>query len=242
MPEFFAIVAAAPIPDWIANAVLIFGVLLVSLVFHEAAHAWVAYLGGDRTAYLGGQVTLNPIPHIRREPFGTVVLPLFALFMTKGQGIIGFAHAPYDPLWAARHPRRAALMAAAGPSANLLLAGIAFGIAWYLCSNKLAFPSGTLFDFLQPKERTGAMLATCRMVSTFFSLNMLLLTLNLLPLPPLDGASVLEGLFPRQLGSAMSLLRMQPFLGLAVLFLIWWYVWSPHVYRPLVEALVRLLP
>jgi membrane protein insertase Oxa1/YidC/SpoIIIJ len=53
--------------------------LIVSLTFHEAAHAWLAMLGGDRTAFYAGQVTLNPIAHMRREPFGTIVLPLLML-------------------------------------------------------------------------------------------------------------------------------------------------------------------
>ena len=65
----------------VTDILVYYGVLLVSLVVHEAAHALAALLGGDRTAYLGGQVTLNPLPHIRREPFGTVALPLLTLFL-----------------------------------------------------------------------------------------------------------------------------------------------------------------
>ena len=64
--------------DTLTNILVFYIVLLISLVFHEAAHALFALLGGDRTAYVGGQVTLNPIPHMQREPFGTVYLPLHA--------------------------------------------------------------------------------------------------------------------------------------------------------------------
>ena len=97
---------------------------LFSTTVHEAMHAWAAMKGGDPTAYHGGQVSLSPIPHIRREPIGMLVLPLLTA-MTQGWAI-GWASAPYDPYWAARYPKRAALMAAAGPIGNLVLAAIAF--------------------------------------------------------------------------------------------------------------------
>src|SRR5437763_130762 len=86
---------------------------LFSTSVHEAAHAYVALRGGDRTAYLGGQVSLSPLPHIRREPIGMLLVPLLTAF-TNGWAM-GWASAPYDPRWADRHPRRAAWMAAAGP-------------------------------------------------------------------------------------------------------------------------------
>src|SRR5205085_8307741 len=78
---------------------------------------------GDRTAYHGGQVTLDPIPHIRREPFGMVVLPLLSVLLAGWP--IGFASAPFDPAWAMRHPRRAAWMALAGPVGNFILVLVA---------------------------------------------------------------------------------------------------------------------
>src|SRR5262247_2377039 len=102
--------------------VLAFGwylVFLFSTTFHEAAHAWVAQLGGDLTAYHGGQVSLDPRPHIRREPFGMLILPLISTVTTGWP--FGYASAPYDPRWAMRHPKRAAWMALAGPAANLAL-------------------------------------------------------------------------------------------------------------------------
>ena len=100
-----------------------FVVFLFSTTVHEAMHAWVAYRGGDPTAYHGGQVSLSPIPHIRREPVGMLLVPLVTA-MTQGWAM-GWASAPYDPYWAARHPRRAALMAAAGPAGNFAIAILA---------------------------------------------------------------------------------------------------------------------
>ena len=82
-------------------------VFLLSLTCHEAAHALAARLGGDDTAYLGGQVSLNPVPHVRREPMGAVVVPFLTFLYTSGGWMMGWASAPYDPSWEDRHPRRA---------------------------------------------------------------------------------------------------------------------------------------
>jgi Zn-dependent protease len=106
-------------PEMLLTGFISYVVFLFSTTCHEAAHAFVAKLGGDTTAALGGQVTLNPIPHIRRSPFGMVVIPLLSFFFSGG--MIGWASAPYDPLWERRHPRRAAWMALGGPAANFSL-------------------------------------------------------------------------------------------------------------------------
>src|SRR5580704_1993760 len=98
-------------------------VFLLSTTCHEASHALVAKLGGDSTAFEGGQVSLNPIPHMRRELFGMVILPLIGIL--TGTGLIGYASAPYDPAWSIRYPKRSGLMSLAGPGANFALAIIA---------------------------------------------------------------------------------------------------------------------
>lgn len=103
----------------LADGLIYYFVFLFSTTLHEAAHAWTAKRGGDLTAYTGGQVSLSPVPHIRREPIGMVVLPLLSVVLMGWP--IGFASAPYNPEWALRHPRRAAVMALAGPAANFLL-------------------------------------------------------------------------------------------------------------------------
>ena len=91
-----------------ALAVIWYAVLVFSLTFHEAAHAWAAQRGGDLTAYVLGQVTLDPRPHIRREPFGMVLVPL--LFFATSGWMIGWASTPFDARWAYRcsSSRRAA--------------------------------------------------------------------------------------------------------------------------------------
>src|SRR5947209_12732926 len=105
----------------IALGVTWFFVFLFSTTLHEAGHALAALRLGDPTAYHGGQVTLSPFPHIRREPFGMVAVPLLSFVLSKGSWMMGWASAPYDPEWAHRYPKRAAIMALAGPAANLLL-------------------------------------------------------------------------------------------------------------------------
>ena len=117
---------------------------LFSTVCHEAAHAWAALRGGDKTAYHGGQVSLDPIPHIRREPFGMILMPWLSFFLNGGQFMMGWASAPYDPYWARQYPKRAAWMSLAGPAANFALAivsgltirfGLSLGFFAY-CSSK----------------------------------------------------------------------------------------------------------
>ena len=228
--------------DW-GIAILLYGVFLISTVFHEAAHALLAYLGGDRTAYRGGQVTLNPVPHIQREPFGMVVLPILGLLVSQGQWFIGFASTPFDPLWAARHPRRSALMAAAGPITNLLLAAVAFLVMKVLVETGHA----TLGRYLLPDmivaadPDSGAMFALCRMASAFLFMNVFLALLNLIPVPPLDGAAVLEGLLPREAANLFAMIRSQPIVALVLLFALWNYVLADQVFVPVLAFIRGLL-
>ena len=169
----------ATLPLWLAA-------FLLSLTCHEAAHALAGRIGGDSTA--AAQVTLDPIPHIKREPFGTLVVPILSFFFQGGGWMIGWASAPYDPQWAARHPKRAAAMAAAGPAANfalMLLAAVAIRVG--LASGYFELPGGsvTLDTLVVAPEGAAAGLALFS--SVLFSVNLILGCFNLIPLPPLDG-------------------------------------------------------
>src|SRR4030095_17150020 len=86
---------SSPVPD-LTNALVYYVVFLLSTTLHEAAHAWAAARGGDLTAYHGGQVSLDPIPHIRREPFGMLILPLISALATGCP--FGYASAPFDQI------------------------------------------------------------------------------------------------------------------------------------------------
>lgn len=160
--------------QFLAHVLLYYIVFLFSTTCHEAAHALVAKLGGDNTAELGGQVSLNPLPHIRRSPFGMVVFPLLSAFFLNG--MIGFASAPYDPNWARRHPHRAGLMALAGPATNfsLMLLG-ALGL-------RIVAAMHWIHSFQDP---------VAQLLFALFSLNLLLGVFNLIPAPPLDGSSAI---------------------------------------------------
>jgi len=197
-------------------------VFLFSLTFHEAAHAWAALRLGDSTAYLGGQVTLDPIPHMRREPFGTILVPLISYAL--GGWMMGWASAPYDPVWAERHPRRASLMAVAGPVANLLIA-IAAGLAIRvgLSTGYLALPGPGGFPFhgLVLGAEAGTAAGVAAVLSILFSLNVLLLFFNLIPLPPLDGSSVIQLFMSERLARQYRELLYQPMVSLLGLLVAW---------------------
>jgi Zn-dependent protease len=173
-------------PEFIALGAIWYIVFLFSTTCHEGAHALAAKLGGDPTAFHEGQVSLNPIPHIRQEPFGTVIVPL-ASYALSGW-MIGWASAPYDTLWQMRHPRRAAWMALAGPAANFALmlvaaAGIQIGVTlgYFRAPETATFTRIT--EAVNPE--TFGFAAT--FLSVLFLLNLVLGTFNLLPVPPLDG-------------------------------------------------------
>ena len=215
---------------WV-DGTMLYVVLLVSLVVHEAAHAVTALWGGDRTAYFGGQVTLNPIPHIQREPFGTVLLPVGLLVMSGGTMTMGYAHAPIDPIWAYHNPRKAAFMSAAGPLSNFVLVLLAVLVlkCLVLAGWVEVTRGNSFYEIFRPTDlsTTGPLKAVCKICATFIYLNLLLGILNLIPIPPLDGAGVVGGLFPRSAGQFYDRLRGQPMFGLmgmiAVFFLFFEY-------------------
>jgi len=205
------------------QCIIVYVVLLVSLVIHEASHALFAKLGGDMTAYTGGQVSLNPIPHIKREPFGTVILPWIMLISGYASGTLlcmGYAHIPVDPIWAYRFPKRAALMSAAGPLSNLLLAAIAFAaMKTMLGGDVVRVSQFDPFPVVLPPygEGDSAFRLVCIALSYLLILNILLFTINLIPVPPLDGAGVVEGLFPNSLGRIIREVKRQPIIILIVM-------------------------
>jgi len=166
-------------PELIALGFIWYVAFLFSTTCHEAAHALAAKIGGDDTAFAGGQVSLNPVPHIQREPMGMVVVPILSLIATGS--LFGWASAPYNPDWARNHPRRAAWMALAGPATNytlMLIAALALRLGWH-------------YGWLHEDPQTGNPDFATSVLSAFFSLNLLLGTFNLLPVPPLDGSTAI---------------------------------------------------
>lgn len=203
------------------QAVVLYVVFLLSTVLHEAAHAWAAMRGGDPTAYHGGQVSLDPRPHIRREPFGMVLLPLLSL--AASGWIFGYASAPYDARWAMRHPKRAALMALAGPAANLLLVLAAWAaIRSGTALGAFEAPASVGFARVVTAPGGGALEVVALVLSVLFSLNLLLAVFNLIPFPPLDGSGALPLVLPeRVIAAYRGLLSGKPGLAWIGILVAW---------------------
>ena len=215
--------------DGLADGLLWYLAFIFSMVVHEASHAFAAFKLGDRTAYDGGQVSLNPMPHVRREPIGTVVVPIFT-FLTGGW-MIGWASAPYDRDWARAYPDRSAIMALAGPMSNLLLvllSGLAIRLGillgWFYAPEYINFTQVTA------SYHDGLIHAVAVLLSIMFSLNTLLCIFNLIPLPPLDGSGVIPLFISKEKAVRyLDFIHNTPmlFMGLFVAWEMFDYLFNP---------------
>ncbi len=212
---------------------------LFSLVVHEAAHAYAALKLGDKTAYEGGQVTLNPLPHIQREKVGTIVFPILSYLV--GGWMIGWASAPYDPRWALRYPKRSALMALAGPVSNLLIVIAAFLVIRVGTGmNVFQYPETVTFSHLtEAVVRPGVYVGVAKLVSILLSLNLLLFIFNLIPLPPLDGSGIVPlFLDDENARKYMDFIHNPSFMFIGLL--IAWQVFE-YLFRPVYSLGINML-
>jgi len=205
----------------VGQFLLVSPLLLVSLVLHELAHGWVAWKLGDPTAKLHGRLTLNPLKHL--DPWGAVMLAI-TFFGSGGSFFFGWAKpVPISP-WQFKDPQRGMMLVGlAGPAANLAVALIAAGLIWLTYTWSL-FVAQALF--------------------MLFILNVVLMTFNLVPIPPLDGSRVLGGFLPRDLylrWAALDRYANYVLLGLVVVMLA-----MPQVFEATIGAVLqwsyRLLP
>lgn len=168
--------------------------LLFAITVHETAHGWVASKCGDPTAKLLGRLTLNPLKHI--DPIGTIIVP--AILFSLGGFIFGWAK-PVPITWQnLRNPRRdMALVAAAGPLANLFMAFLWVGIA----KVAMGFDNGPIIYMAQ----------------IGVTINLVLMLLNLIPIPPLDGSRVVASFLSPQIAYQFNKLEVYGFLILVLL-------------------------
>ena len=174
--------------------------VIFAITLHEAAHGYAARHFGDPTAWQAGRISLNPLRHI--DLFGTILLPLGILLLSSGGMLFGYAKPVPVDFGRLRHPKRDMLwVAAAGPASNLAMAlfwAALLKLAWELPSNLYTLP-------LSEMSKIG------------ISVNLVLLVLNLLPLPPLDGGRIAVSLLPGRLAWQFS--RIEPF-GFPILILL----------------------
>ena len=201
--------------------------VVLAITLHEAAHGYVARRFGDQTAYMLGRVTLNPLKHI--DPIGTIAVPgfLIALSVLTRAPLFIFGWAKPVPVnfGNLRHPKRDMLwVAGAGPFANLLMA-----VGWVFLL-KSAAPGGLI-------ESDGLF----EMAKAGIDVNLVLMALNLLPIPPLDGGRIAQSLLPEPLAYRYS--RLEPYGFMVVIFLLVTGVLN-YLMLPILRAgeyLIRLL-
>jgi Zn-dependent protease len=191
--------------DMIARLAIIIIPVVLAITLHEAAHGYAALLKGDPTAHLAGRITANPLKHI--DPVGTILVPpvmYFGAAMLDQPGLLfGWAKPVPVNFSLLRRPKQDMLwVAAAGPGANLVMA-VVWGLVY-----KFALDASPQY-FGEPLTL---------MAEAGILINLLLLLLNLLPVPPLDGGRIMVSLLPR--GPSMAFARLEPyglFLLLALL-------------------------
>lgn len=199
--------------------------VLLAITLHEAAHGYVARHFGDPTAYLAGRISLNPLRHV--DPVGTILVPGAILMASKLLGgsaiLFGWAKPVPVDFSRLRNPKRDMLwVAAAGPGANLLMA---FGWAALLKMTTTMDP-GLLSAFLEGNARAG------------IDINAVLMLLNLLPIPPLDGGRIAVSLLPHRLAWQFS--KLEPY-GLAILLVLLFTDILGKILWPLLGLFFRLL-
>lgn len=191
-------------------------VLICSAVIHEVSHGYVAQALGDKTAEEAGRLTLNPLKHL--DLYGSFLLPLLLYYVSQGTFVFGWAKpVPYNPYNLKDPKKGGALIAAAGPASNFLLA-IVFAAAIRVFGGTVFFAS----------------------VLPFFAvvvlINLVLGVFNLVPIPPLDGSKILFGFLPR---SAERFEYAISRYGMFILIFFIFFGWS--LIAPVIDFLFRLL-
>lgn len=166
--------------DYLLGLLASAAAVIIGIVVHESAHAFAAYALGDRTARSQGRISLNPMRHI--DPFGTILLPL--IMILAGGPVFAFAKPVPVHLGNLKHPRRdEVIVSLAGPASNILLAVFGAFLLRGIAGDPTLFMGSGLISTLTPM--------LIQFSLTLISVNLSLAFFNLIPLPPLDGSSLL---------------------------------------------------
>jgi Zn-dependent protease len=183
------------VSGWVELIALYAIPMIFAITLHEAAHGYVARHFGDYTAYQQGRISLNPLNHI--DPVGTIVIPAVLVVLTAGQFVFGWAKPVPVNFSNLRNPKRDMLwVAAAGPGANLAMAlvwGLMLKLAFVMPANYFSYP-------LQKMANGGVMI------------NLALMVLNLIPIPPLDGGRIAVSLLPNRLAYRFAMIEPYGFI------------------------------
>lgn len=208
--------------------------VILAITLHEAAHGYAARIFGDSTAWNLGRVTLNPLKHI--DPIGTLLIPgiLLLVSLTSGANLPVFGWAKPVPVrfGALRSPKRDMLwVAAAGPASNLLQA-----IAWAVLISVLSYVYKLEFSSLD--EALSSSNFFVRMSAAGIAVNVALMALNLIPIPPLDGGRIAVSLLPMNL--AVPLQKVEPYGFFILIALIYTHVLDVFVW-PIADAIQKFI-
>jgi Zn-dependent protease len=213
--------------------VIFFVALIVAIILHEISHGVVAYGFGDDTAKRAGRLTLNPIPHV--DPFGSIVLPVLGALTHVP--VIGWAKpVPVNPAQLRNRRRDMLLVSLAGPTTNFVLAAVGALVArWQFHSVQASFLQSVHGDYF----KLGDLPLRVLIPYLFAEVNLFLGIFNFLPIPPLDGASLVERALPERWLPRWYAFR--PY-GILVLFLlVFWSNLLSNLFQPFLDHLQRFV-
>ena len=206
--------------------------ILIAITFHEVAHGFVAYKCGDSTAKMMGRLTLNPIAHI--DPVGTIIVPLMLFIFSKGTFIFGTAKPVPVNFYNLRHPRRdSALVSAAGPATNVIIALLSILLLVLIYKISIAFTSSA---FIGQK----IIIPLNKMLQYSVSFNIFIAAFNLLPVPPLDGGRIVTSLLPAKHSYQFS--KIEPY-GIFIVLILWFTGIARYIIVPIqlfIELIIRM--
>ncbi len=203
-----------------------FMVILLALSVHESAHAWMAERFGDPTGRLQGRITLNPIAHI--DPIGTVIFPIILALI--GAPVFGWAKPVMINPLNLKNPRKDGIfIAAAGPVSNIIMAIL--GIVFFLLLKNTGF-IGSIYVSGRIAEAVTILLLNLILINIFLAI------FNLLPIPPLDGSKILEGILEGEALNAYK--KIEPY-GFIILMAVIYLKVFDYLASPIINFVMRIL-